>query len=395
MEHRATRYLEQIITTDALAQNKMAFISGPRQVGKSTLAKSILKQQLENYFLYEHEEFRRAWSKSPESAIATRSSNTIVLDEIHKDRLWKRKLKGLYDQHGEKIKFIVTGSARLDLYKKGSDSLLGRYLPYRLHPLTVAETNNPISVKELFTRSNLKYPLEDLLNLGGFPEPLLTGKHELAARWSRLRLDQLIIGDSRDILNISDIQAFGVLADLLPLRVGSLLSIEALREDVGKAYATVRSWAQVLETLYYSFTIKPWAQKIARSLKAQPKLYLYDILRIPQGNTSQRLENLTALHLLKLCNYWTDTAQGEFNLHFIRDKQDREVDFIIVKDKQPWMLIECKSNTTSPAKNLLYFKNLLNPQYSLQLVTAKNFDRKLAEQGVRIVSYEKFFSELI
>lgn len=389
------RYLTRAIADDALAKGKIAFVSGPRQVGKSTLARSLLTSEA-NYFLYDDGVFRRRWARSAEDALDSRQPGPVVLDEIHKDRKWKTRLKGLYDKSGKDIPIIVTGSARLDLYRRGSDSLLGRYLPYRLHPFTVAETATPPDPANILAHSQVSYPLEDLLILGGFPEPLLGGKEQEARRWSRLRIDRLVLEDSRDLLNISDANALRTLVELLPERVGSLLSINALFEDVGKAYATVRSWLQVLDALYFCFTIRPYAGKLARTLKAEPKLYLFDILRIPAENTARRLENLTALHLLKACQFWTDTAQGDFDLRFVRTRDGWEVDFLVLAERRPWMLVECKTGEKEPSKQLRRFGELLRPKYCMQLVREKRaYRREYPACGVTVIDYESFFAGLL
>lgn len=388
-----TRYLYEPICQDAIPKRKIVMISGPRQVGKTTLAKQFLKDK-DNYFSYDNDDFRKKWAKSPSSALIDRSEGAVVLDEIHKDRLWKRKIKGLYDQNPSVGPYIVTGSARLDLYRKGSDSLLGRYLPYRLHPLTIGERILPPSPDEIFNNKSALCSVDDLLNLGGFPEPFFGSKNQEALRWSRLRLDRLVQEDTRDILAVADISAFRLLPDLLPERVGSPLSLNALREDVGKAYATVRSWYQVLEALYYCITIRPYSKKINRAIRSEPKMYLFDILQIPEDHTGKRLENLTALHLYKACQYWTDTAQGIFDLHFVRDKSKREVDFLITSQGKPWMLVECKSGAKTVSPHLRYYAQILNPKYRIQLVKEPRYDRFLADQSVRIMGYDSFFSYL-
>jgi hypothetical protein len=389
-----SRYLREAIAADAMAKGKMAFVSGPRQVGKSTLARSLLESEA-NYFLYEEEGFRRRWSKSPREAISERGEGVVVLDEIHKDRKWKTKLKGLYDTSAGEIPLIVTGSARLEHFRKGGDSLLGRYLPYRLFPFTVAESSDPIAPDEVLARSRVHYAWDGILRLGGFPEPLLGGREKEAQRWSRLRIDRLVLEDSRDFINVSDFNALRTLAELLPERVGSLLSVNSLREDVGKAYATVRSWLGILDLLYFSFTIKPYSKKLARALRAEPKLYLFDTVRIPPELESKRLENQVALHLFKACCYWTDTAQGEFELRFVRTKEKREVDFVVLREGKPWMLVECKSREKEPASELVLFTEILKPAHSFQLVTDESHDRFFPERKVRVLGYEKFLSGLL
>lgn len=389
-----SRYLESTIRTDAFKKNKIAFVSGPRQVGKTTLAKSLLSSA-ENYFSYDQETFRRAWAKYPDKSLELRAPGPIILDEIHKDRNWKRKLKGIYDHNPHAGPYVVTGSARLDIFRRGSDSLLGRYLPYRLHPISVGEKSLAPGPDQLL--ENLVKPafaFKDLLNLGGFPEPLFAGVQSDALRWSRLRLESLVQEDTRDLLMVSDLNAFRNLIELLPERVGSPLSINSLKEDVGKAYATVRSWYHVLEALYYCFSIKPYHKKIARAIRAEPKMYLFDILRIPESQSGARLENSAALHLLKACHYWTDSGYGEFELNFVRDKSKREVDFLVVRDKAPWMLVECKSGNSNPSTSLRYFSALLKPRHAIQLVAEPSHDRTFAELKIRVIGYERFFAQL-
>jgi predicted AAA+ superfamily ATPase len=393
----SNRYLFDAIEKDAFSKQKMVFISGPRQVGKTTLAKSFLSNS-SNYFSYDEETFRRSWIKDPKAILSKREEGTVVLDEIHKDRAWKRKLKGLFDsaEVDKFCQYIITGSAKLDFYRRGSDSLMGRYLPYRLHPFSVAEDLKNVSPDHLFeTQGRVNFKLVDLLNLSGFPEPLFSGLSSQAKRWSRLRLERLVQEDARDLLNISDLRSFQNLIELLPERVGSQFSINAIKEEVGKAYATVRSWYQILETLYFSFSIKPYSKKISRSLRAEPRMFLFDILRIPSELQAKRLENLTALHLLKACNYWTDTAQGEFTLTYVRDKSQREVDFLILNDAKPWMLIECKSGDREISKNLKYFSEILNPKHNIQLVNQSDYEKYYPAYKTRVISYEKFFAQLV
>jgi predicted AAA+ superfamily ATPase len=386
------RYLERPIRDDALADGKMAFISGPRQVGKTTLARGLLSSEA-NSFTWDDQRFRLRWVKDPVDSIADRDLGPILLDELHKDRRWKTRLKGLYDLRGAEVPIIVTGSARLDLFRRSGDSLLGRYLPYRLHPFTVAERADAPSPDAILQRSDVAFPLQAIERLGGFPEPLLAGSEAKARRWSRLRTERLVLEDLRDLRHVHDLQAVRVLADLLPARVGSLLSVNSLREDVGVAYATVRDWVQILEALYHLFLVRPWAGRMARTLRAEPKLYLYDFL--PVESAAARLENITALHLLKACQYWSDVAQGDFTLHFLRTKEKEEIDFVVLRDRRPWMLVECKSSELRPSPTLVKFTAKLRPTHSFQLVTPRGHDRVFPEARVRVMEYERFFAGLV
>ncbi len=389
-----SRYLGSIIPDDALASGKMALVSGPRQVGKTTLGKQLLKAS-ENYFSWDQSSFRRVWNRFPENILEGLGDGPVLLDEIHKDRRWKSKLKGLYDHVGDEISIIVTGSAKLDLYRKGGDSLLGRYIPYRLHPFSVAENDCPPGPQGLLQKSAPCYPWRDLMALGGYPEPLLAGSEKKAQRWSRLRLDRLAFEDTRDIKVLSDLNAFRALLDLIPEKVGSLFSFHSLKEDVGVAYATVRDWVLLAEALYYGFFIPPYAKKVKRSIRAAPKFYLYDLLQIPRAQVSRRQENLVALHLLKACHFWTDTAEGLFELFFLRDKSGREVDFLITQDKAPWVLVECKSNRKELSPHLLYYREKLKTKLNFQLVDDDTYDRRHRIPKVRVLGYEKFFAGLV
>ena len=374
--------------------SKMAFVSGPRQVGKTTLGKSLLKSP-QNYFSWDDSRFRMAWSRSSIEALSERGPGPVVLDEIHKDRRWKGRLKGLFDVQGAGQGLLVTGSARLDLYRKGGDSMMGRFLPYRLHPLSVAETARPISPDEILGTVKPVQAFEDLLALGGFPEPFFSGRQNHARRWSRLRLERLVHEDVRDLKSIGDISGLQTLAALLPTKVGGLLSMNSLREDVGVAYATIRSWVQVFEALYHCFLVRPYAKKVARALTAMPKLYLFDTLAIPDESMGARLENLVALHLLKTCHYFTDLAHGNFELRYLRDKEQREVDFLMLRDGKPWFLVECKSGDTEPAPAIQYFQSALSGVDAYQLVTVPGYDRHYPEKRLRVLEYGRFLAGLV
>lgn len=388
------RYLAEAIESDALALNKMALISGPRQVGKTTLAKTLLHVP-QNYYSWDDQDFRVAWSRSPKAALEARGPGPVVIDEIHKDRRWKNRLKGVYDLGVCADGIIVTGSARLDLFRRGGDSLMGRYLPYRLHPFTVGETGAAKTPDAISVTAEPRFSPEDLMLLSGFPEPLLAGRQAHARRWSRLRAERLLSEDVRDLRAVSDISAMRVLFDLLPSKVGSLLSLNALQQDVGVAYATIRDWVSVFESLYQCFVVRPYAKRITRSLRAAPKLYLYDATRIPEDNRGARVENLVALHLMKACHYWTDTAQGDFDLYYLRDKEHREVDFLVTRQNRPWLMVECKSNEVTPSQHLSRFAAQLgNPPHQVQLVTRAGFERFYAETSQLVISWDRWLARL-
>lgn len=385
------RYLQNAIQNDALADHKMAFVSGPRQVGKTYLAKQCLDSS-SNYFNWDVTSFKRKWIRSPIAALEQIDSGPVVFDELHKYPHWKNSLKGLYDQLGDQIRIIVTGSARLDLYKKGGDSLMGRYIPYRLHPLTIAESPDLQPDPNNFVKHAIRYPLRDLMAYSGFPEPLLAASERKARRWSRLRLEQLVREDIRDLRNIRSIELIKLLVELLPFRVGSPLSVNSLREDLQVSYATVREWLDVLRHLYVCFRVPPYANNISRALTKEAKYYLFDWL--PIKKSGPLIENIVAVHLLKACHYWTDLAYAHFDLRYIRTKEKEEVDFCIVRDGIPCVLVECKSNSSNISKSLIKFSGLFPDAKAFQLTLA-DVDRMVPGLNIRLINIEAFLSMLV
>lgn len=300
-------------------EKKMAFIAGPRQVGKTTLAKHILSRAGKDggYFNWDVESHRKAILKDPESFWA--GAGRIVLDEIHKYPRWKRFLKGLHDATTPGVEVIVTGSGRLDVYQRGGDSLFGRYGLYRLHPFTLGELldpgRDPLPPAEFWRRviesepvAGAEEALERLERFTGFPEPLFAAAETRLRRWRRSRKHLVLREDLRDLTRIRDVGLLEAMVELLPERVGSPLSLNALSEDLGVAYGTVRCWAQTLARLYYLFEIRPYAGKLARTLRREAKAYLFDGSEI--ASPGPRFENLAALHLRKLCDAWNDRGLG-------------------------------------------------------------------------------------
>jgi predicted AAA+ superfamily ATPase len=354
------RYLYDDIIQLALNRHKMVFISGPRQVGKTTLAKSY-KPKFDQYIYKNWDEslFRRLWLKSPNlikedfSLEKIKESRLLILDEIHKSKGWKQKIKGLYDELGEELNIIVTGSARLNVFKKGGDSLMGRYLNFRLHPLSFGEVTaskilSPEDWKASLFKKNSKdishAPLNKLLQFSGFPEPFYAESLKILRIWRQGRNEKIIREDLRDLSRLTELSQIEMLASMLSTKVGSNLSVQSLREDLEVAHDTVSRWLKYLSELYYFFELKPWSKSIPRSLKKEGKIYLYDWTEIE--NEGAKFENLVAGHLLKACHYWTDTGEGLFDLYYLRNKEKQEIDFIIIKDKKPWLCIESKLSET-------------------------------------------------
>ncbi len=393
------RYLTSEINRFFSEETKMAFVAGPRQVGKTTLAKHLLSLVAADgfYFNWDIETHRRAIIRNPEDfwqvsgMVPSKGKQRISLDEIHKYPRWKRFLKGFYDARGKDLEIIVTGSGRLDIYQRGGDSLFGRYHLYRLHPFTlgefIRENRQTVCPPEEFwqkvkdgrTPAGAKEGLKDLEALTGFPEPLFSGSEARLRRWRRSHQTLVVREDLRDLTRIREIGLIETLVALLPERIGSPLSVNSLREDLGINFMTVQGWLEALERLYYLFKIRPYAGRLARTLRREEKVYLFDFTGVE--NAGSRFENLVALHLHKLCDAWTDWGYGDFALHYIRDREKREVDFLITENKKPWALLEAKLMGEGVDPNLKYFHDRLKPAYSVQLVRSPKKNKGLFTSG--------------
>lgn len=348
------RYCERPIYQDL--QKKMVFIGGPRQVGKTTLSKSMCRGPFSEgeYFNWDVDTDRRiilkkAWSKE---------APLIIFDEIHKYPRWKQWIKGVYDSKTDQQQYLVTGSARLDVYKQGGDSLMGRYHYWRLHPVTLDEIPLSLTVDETYQR---------LLTLGGFPEPFLSGDEREARRWRRERFDRILREDVRDLENIHNIQLLYLFVDALRSRAGQLITLSNIARDLEIAPKTAKSWLTLCERMYISFSIYPFIGKVPRSIRKPAKVYFYDNADTLTDNGS-RLENLVATTLLKRLNFIEDYMGYRCQLYYVRDKDGREVDFLTVCNGVIEDLIEVKWQDTSISSSLKYYAKHLKPKRAVQLV---------------------------
>jgi len=316
----------------------MAFVAGPRQVGKTTLAKHLLSETSADafYFNWDIESHRKAIIGNPEDfwqvsdTLARKGKQRIGLDEIHKYPRWKRFLKGLYDARGKDLDVIVTGSGRLDIYQRGGDSLFGRYHLYRLHPFTLGEylresrqTVCPPGefwqrVLDERTPSGAKDGLEHLDVLTGFPEPLFSGSEARLRRWRRSHQSLVVREDLRDLTRIREIGLVETMVALLPERIGSPLSVNSLREDLGINFMTAQGWLEALERLYYLFKIRPYAGRLSRTLRREEKAYLFDFSVIENAGAG-----LKTWSPCICANSVTLDGLGvrDFALHYVRDRR--------------------------------------------------------------------------
>lgn len=372
------RYIQGVI--EKTLGKKMVFISGPRQVGKTTLALACLSPDAKvdhpgylNWDYAGHSEIIRTGTFLPNEPM-------IVLDEVHKYKFWRRIVKGLFDTRKNKQKIIVTGSARLDVYRKGGDSLLGRYRHFRLHPYSVGELLQSWPTEGL---------IENLLKFSGFPEPFFSQDAHEHRIWSRDRLQKIVREDLRDLEQVREISLLEQLSDLLPSKVGSVLSIKSLSEDLHVDHKTVQRWLQILESLYICYRISPFGSPKIRAVKKEQKLFLWDWTTV--NDSGARWENLVASQLLKYCHYIEDTEGHAMELRFIRDTDKREVDFVVLKDRKPIMAVECKTGEKAISRSCFYFAERTSIPVFYQVHRGKKTEQK---GKIKVLPFIDFCKEL-
>lgn len=356
---------------------KMVFIVGPRQSGKSWLAKDIAQGfEHTTYLNYDAVEDR----KIIKSKSWLPSTELLILDELHKMPKWKNYLKGLFDTKREQLKIIVTGSARLSAFSKAGDSLAGRYFTHHLMPFSPAELKQltlPIDLNRLITRS-------------GFPEPYLAQQDIDAERWRMQYTNSLIAVDVLNFDNISNLKAMQTVFELLRYKVGSPISIKSIAEDVAISPHTVKKYIQVLEDLYIIFRVTPYSKNIARSILKEPKIYFFDT-GLVQGDYGAKFENFTATCLMKHVYMKRDYEAKNYHLHYLRTKEKQEVDFALICDNKIEQMLETKFADGSLNKSLLYFRN----KYSLPAKqVVYELAREYHHEGIEVVNAANYLANL-
>ncbi|HRX16498.1 MAG TPA: ATP-binding protein [Spirochaetota bacterium] len=365
------RYLEQIIIDDL--KKKLVILVGPRQVGKTWLAKKIM-------FSYKNPSYLNYDNLKDKNIILNQSwlpsTDLLIFDELHKMPQWKNYLKGVYDTRPDSLHILLTGSARLDTFRHQGDSLLGRFFIHHLLPFCPSEI--------------MDMPLEKFIERGGFPEPVLAESSTDAKRWRNQYMEGIIRDDILDFENVHNFKTLKTLLEMLRQRVGSPLSFKSIAEDLQVAPNTVKKYIGIFESLFIIFRITPYSKNIARSLLKEPKIYFFDT-GLVKGDDGLRFENLTAVSLLKHCYTSRDVFGENRTLHYLRTKDGREVDFCIVDDDKISYIVEAKLQDDQPSKSLHYFKE----RYQLKAVQLTAFLRnEYSKDGIEIVKGERFLREL-
>jgi hypothetical protein len=358
-------------------RRQMAFLSGPRQVGKTWVAKSVS----DAYLSWDNSGDRRQLLRGP-AALANslgldqlRAREPIaVIDELHKYRKWKTLLKGFFDTYGERARLLVTGSSRMDIYRRGGDSLMGRYLLYRMHPWSVGECmRTELPTKAIYSAEEVKTADWDALwEHGGFPEPFLRRESRFTRRWRSLRQAQFSREDLRDVASIRDLGTMETLMELLVERSAQQLIYSNLAAEIQVSADTIRRWIDLLARMHYGFTVRPWFKNVAKALRKEPKWFLRDWSGVT--DLGARAETFVACHLLKAVETWTDLGFGDFELRYLRDKQKREVDFLVVRDRKPWFLVEVKLSEKTLSSTLAYFQKEVRAPHAFQAVMNLSFE---------------------
>jgi len=387
MRYFHRQVLEWALSEEAL-RGRMAFIAGPRQIGKTTAVERFLSSrgQRQLYYNWDTSTVRRRYAANPlffvEDLPPEIPRPWVVLDEIHKYPKWKNLLKGYYDEWRRKIQFIVTGSARLDLFRRSGDSLVGRYFLYRMLPLGIREVAASSQFpaewspeKELESIPSAApgagAAVEKLVDLTGFPEPFAVGTRQFYNRWRENYISLVLQEDLRDLTKITQIQKLETLLYLLPERVGAPLSLNALRRPLETAYGSVRTWLDALEMVYLVFSVPPWTLRLSRSVLKERKHYFWDWAMA--ADPGKRFENFIAVQLQRAVAGWNEKGQGPFQLFYLRTKDGLEVDFAVADRGGVRLLVEAKESDVTLSKNLPFFRERTGAKVAVQVVRRKGF----------------------
>jgi predicted AAA+ superfamily ATPase len=397
------RIYDAMLAEHLASHRQMALVSGPRQVGKTTTCRNHANSYANWDNIDDREIIVGSSAELAEHLGLSRLTKKIpvaLFDELHKHARWKQFLKGFFDTYADQVRIIVTGSSRLDTYRRVGDSLMGRYFLYHMHPFSVAETihRDLPDPKRIIRKTRKPKPkdFDALWNHGGYPEPFLKRDPRFSRRWQSLRTQQLLREDVRDLTQIQQVDQLSLLVKLLNVRSGHQIIYSNLAKDVQVSVDTMRRWIETLAGLHHGFLIKPWFKNVSRSLRKEPKWFLRDWAEIKDNGS--RAETFIGCHLLKAVDGWNDLGYGKFQLAYLRDKAKREVDFAVIRDGAPWFLIEVKYAQASIGDGLKHFQNEVKAPFAFQVVIDADYvdaDCFAKTRGPMVVPARTFLAQLL
>jgi predicted AAA+ superfamily ATPase len=397
------RLYDTLVAEHLARHRQMALVSGPRQVGKTTTCRN----HADAYANWDNADDREQILAGPARLVESLGLNrlskatpTALFDELHKYPRWKQFLKGFFDTYADQVRIIVTGSSRMDIYRRGGDSLMGRYFLYRMHPFSIAETiDTDLPREERIVRPRKRVKANEfdaLWQHGGYPEPFLRRDPRFSRRWQSLRFEQLIREEVRDLTRIQQVDQLELLVRHLANRSAHQLVYGNLAKEVRVSVDTVRRWIDALRNLHLGFLIRPWFKSVSRSLRKEPKWFLRDWASIrDEGDKS---ETFVACHLLKAVEGWSDMGLGDFELGYLRDKDRHEVDFVVIREGKPWFLVEVKHRDESLSRTLKYFQDQLDAPFAFQVVIDAEYvdaDCFAGPRGPLVVPAKTLLSQLL
>ena len=402
METKSYRRIYETILANHIGKyRQMVLLSGPRQVGKTTLGETLSGICLN----WDDDDVKRTIMSGQSETVKryglagmSETDKVVVFDEIHKYARWKQFLKGFYDVYGRNVRIVATGSAKMDVYKKGGDSMMGRYFPYRMHPFSVAELMDvTIPGDGLIRRPRelAKDEWDALVRFGGFPDPFVKRDARFSRRWQSLRFEQLTRIDVRDLTRVAELDQLAALARILSLRSGEQLVYKNLGNEVGVDEKTAKKWVKTLKGLYFGFEVRPWFRNVENSIRKTPKWFVRDWSMVE--DVGKRAETMVACHLLKAVECWTDLGFGEFSLNYLRNKRKQEVDFIVARDNVPWFLVEVKNADETLSDALALYQGQTGAKHALQVVLESEYvNRSCFDYTTPVVVPAKtFLSQLV
>jgi predicted AAA+ superfamily ATPase len=373
-----TRHLHDKITQSAKKYPLISLV-GPRQSGKTTLAKQVFPTY--QYVNFEHPEILELATTNP-IGFFQRYSHRVILDEIQKVPHLFSYLQVLVDQEKEAGRFVLTGSQQFLLNRKISQTLAGRTCLFRLLPFSLDEMENHLpwpfwqkEKKEIQNKTLRPLPKRNLTQMlfRGFYPPVIDRDFE-PQPWYRDYFQTYVSRDLRDMLNIGDLLQFERFVRILASRVGQLIDLTSLGNDAGVSHTTTKRWLSVLEASFIINRLEPHFRNFSKRLIKSPKIYFLDtgllcyLLRIASPDDlifHPQWGGIFESYVISEMYKYFYNNNLDAPLYFWRDRTGHEIDLIIDLGKELFPL-EIKASQTYNsdfAKNLTFWLGLKkNPQ---------------------------------